>query len=195
MRISRTFLPALALLAVTGLLGCGSSTTEPTAAKSEHSHADGHNHAHNHSDVGPHGGQLIELGQEDYHGELVHVEGEQRVTIYILDSQAKQVVPVSQPELLLNIVTAGSPRQFKLTAATEPSKTGEKVSCFQVEDQELCDALHMADARGRLAVRVDGKQYVGDVVHHDHDAHSPVGHTHGDHTHADHDHAGEKSPK
>jgi hypothetical protein len=193
MRMPGTYLTALALLAVTGFAGCGASPSEPSAAKSEHSHNDGH--AHNHPAVGPHGGQLIELGQEDYHGELVHVEGEQRITIYILDSQAKQVVKVSQPELLLNIVTAGNPRQFKLAAATQPGKTGENVSCFQVEDQELCHALHMADARGRLAVRVDGKQYVGDVVHHDHDAHSPIGHTHEGHEHTGHNHAEEKSPQ
>ena len=72
MKACRYGLGLALLLGVAGL-GCqkpqGVPATEVTPAdeKAEHDHA-GHDHAH----VGPHGGDIVELGDENYHAELAH---------------------------------------------------------------------------------------------------------------------------
>jgi hypothetical protein len=85
---------------------------------------------------------LIELGSnEEYHAELVHDEATHRVTVYILDGAAKKNVPISQPELVINMVSGGAPQQFKLPAVTQANEWPSMASCFQLEDTKLCDAL------------------------------------------------------
>ena len=80
------FKTALASLAMASfvLSGCADSTTSepttsaPTPAADGHREGDGHDHgedAHAHPSEGPHGGELIELGNEEYHAELLHPEG------------------------------------------------------------------------------------------------------------------------
>ena len=76
----RTSLASLAMASFV-LSGCADSTTNepttsaPAAAAGEHHEGDGHDHgddAHAHPSEGPHGGDLIELGNEEFHAELVH---------------------------------------------------------------------------------------------------------------------------
>jgi len=76
-----TSLASLASFALAAfvLSGCADSTpTNPESSTSatehgEHHAGDGYDHGeHAHPDKGPHGGDLIELGNEEYHAELVH---------------------------------------------------------------------------------------------------------------------------
>ena len=48
-----------------------------------------------HPTEGPHHGDLIELGDEAFHAELVHDESD-TVTIYILDSSAQDEVSIAE---------------------------------------------------------------------------------------------------
>jgi hypothetical protein len=177
MRVSNAngWLFAAALVSA-ALLGCSSKTAPGTAASpnaEQHHEGDGHDHGHGkHSDTGPHGGHLIELGQEAYHAELIHDEKTHQVTVYILDGQAKQSVSISQPELTVNMMVAGSPKQFKLAAVSQANDLPDRASCFQAENEELCDALCESGAKGRLNVNIEGKQFVGEIEHHDHDGHA-----------------------
>ena len=73
---------SLATLAMTAfvLSGCADppdSTPTSTASATDDGHheGDGHDHSegdHEHPSEGPHGGDLIELGNEEYHAELIH---------------------------------------------------------------------------------------------------------------------------
>ena len=70
-----TVLAAAAMFAFV-LSGCTDSPdtaqfSEVTATDNEHPDEDGHAHPTH----GPHGGDLIELGNEEYHAELVHPHG------------------------------------------------------------------------------------------------------------------------
>lgn len=158
------------------LVGCGTKggTDAPDAVVTDkHHEGDGHDHASaEHASIGPHGGQLIELGSDEaFHAELVHDDNAHRVTVYILDGKAKNNVPISQPELLVNLVSGGNPKQFKLAAVSQHDEPLDMASCFQAENVELCTALDAEDCKGRLAVNIEGKQYVGEIETHDHDDH------------------------
>jgi hypothetical protein len=179
---------ALATIACSLVFGCGktSDTGGAESVASEHHNDDGHDHdghdhgSAGHSHVGPHDGHLIELGSnEAFHAELLHDDSTHRVTVHILDGKAKNSVAISQPELLINIVSNGNPKQYKLAAVAQENEPNGMASCFQVEDVALCTALDASDCRGRLAVNIEGKQYVGEIEHHDHEAHDHA--TRGDH--------------
>lgn len=173
----------IAILGSVLLVGCntnGVGGTPDRVGAERHHEGDGHDHsAGEHSDAGPHGGHLIELGSDEaFHAELLHDEKTHRVTVYILDGKAKENVPISRTELVLNIVSGGNPKQYKLAAVSQPNDPGDRTSCFQAEDEALCTALDATDCKGRLAVNINGKQYVGEIEHHDHDHQHPGDHEH-----------------
>ncbi len=89
------------------------------------------NHAghagHDHPSEGPHGGELIDLGKEEYHAELVHDDATHTITIYVLDGSAKVAMPIEATEMALNLLVDGKPQQFKLPAKPEWRPRGESV--------------------------------------------------------------------
>lgn len=172
---------ASAVLGVVLLMGCNTNSAHDEPASERHHENDGHDHSSGeHSHIGPHNGHLIELGSgEAFHAELIHDDKTHRVTVFILDGTAKKNVPIAQPELVINIVNGGTPKQFSLAAVSQANELRDMASCFQLENEELCTALCATDCKGRLAVSINGKQYVGEIEHHDHE----------DHEHsADHEH-------
>lgn len=160
------------LLGATTLLGCDGGQKSQAIAERHHEN-DGHDHSTGeHSHEGPHGGHLVELGtSEEFHAEVIHDDKSHRVTVYILDGKAKENVPISQNELTINMVNGGAPKQYKLAAVTQANELPNMASCFQLEDEELCEALDSPNAKGRMAVTVNGKHYVGEIEHHEHGEH------------------------
>lgn len=190
------FLTAVAALTAS-LAGCGSDSSEtPTSkvagtppslgAEQDQGDHEGHDHGdeagHEHPTEGPHGGHLIELGNEEYHAELLHDERTHTVTIYLLDAAGKEPVVISQPELTVQLFQGGQFVKYALKAVAGPGGSASAASRFEIVDATLCDALsHGDETRGRLQVTINGKPYTGAIQHT----------THGDHDHADHDHAGD----
>jgi hypothetical protein len=177
---------ALALALVTSvaaaIVGCGESSTKPTTSSPTTVTAGppstvetGHGHAH--PTEGPHGGSLIELGSEEYHAELVHDDAAETVTIYLLDSAAKELVPIEATELKVNLSHEGQAEQFALVASPQESDTAGKASRFVSTNSEVCEELCHEHAEGQLVVAINGKQYRGDI-HHDHEGHEHEGHDH-----------------
>ena len=125
---------------------------------------------HDHPSEGPHHGSLIELGNEEYHAELVHDEANGTVTIYLLDSGAKGAVAIEATDVAINLKQDGKPAQFKLPAEPDAADTAGKSSRFASKDAELAKALDAEGAEPRLVVKIDGKSYTGKLAHdHDHD--------------------------
>lgn len=142
------------------LAGCDS---RPAAAPKngevkKHDHA-GHVH-------GPHEGELIELGDEEYHAELLHDDATHAVTIYLLDAAAKEGVPVEETEITINAVVDGKPTQFKLPAAPIEGEPAGQSSRFIVADEKLHEAIESEEAQPRLTVTIAGKPYTGKIDHH-----------------------------
>jgi hypothetical protein len=161
------------------LSGCGSGnqqaggtiSTPPPSTGDEH----GHDHDHGHASEGPHHGDLVELGNEEYHAEIVHGDGGS-ITIYILDGSAKNAVPIESTEVVLNVSRDGKPEQYRLPASPEASDGQGKSSKFTLVNADLAAHLDEEKTLAKLVVNVSGKQFTGNVEHH-HD-HDHKGHDH-----------------
>ncbi len=171
--------PLFLIAAMALFVGCNGPASD-TKADAESAHA------HDHPSEGPHGGQLIELGDEEYHAELIHDDDAETVTIYLLDGAAKKEVAIAEKELTLNMTHDGHADQFKLAA--EPDASG-KASKFVSSDAHLVEGLDDG-AEGQLVVSIGGTNYSGHVAHdhdHDHDDHDDDDHDDDDHDHDDDD--------
>lgn len=162
-----TFAIAGSLLALaTGCSGDAGTTTS--------GHDDGHNHAtQGHPTEGPHHGELIELGNEEYHAELLHDASS--VTIYILDGGAAKQIPIDASELTVNLKHDGKPEQFKLPAHPDNGDPEGKSSRFLLSDETLAHAIDEPGADPKLVVTIAGKSYRGEIAH-AHEEHA--GHQH-----------------
>lgn len=170
--------------------GCGAPTAEPPVPVAAHDdHATHDDHAHGgdaHPEHGPHGGDLVELGEEEYHAEVVHKAG--TVTVYVLDGAAQVAVPINATELTINLTHDGKPEQFPLAASPEAGEAAGMSSRFMSDDAELAADLD-GGAVARLTVTIDGTPFTGKISHdHGHDTHGHDTPGHGAHGHDDHAH-------
>lgn len=205
MRTRVSFPIALAISTTIVLLaGCGSESPpdKTPAADSSHHEGDGHDHSgeeaghfegdgHDHGDAaagahpteGPHGGHLIELGNEEFHAELLHDEASHTVSVHILDSAGKTPVTIDSPQITLQLFIDGQFATHALNSA--PGQAAGAASHFQTVSESLCDSLcHDEEVRGRLQVSIGGKPFTGTIEHSSHGEHDHEGHDHGeDHNH------------
>jgi hypothetical protein len=128
-----------------------------------------HEAGHAHPDEGPHHGQLIELGNEEYHAEMIHDDATHKITFYLLDGSAKKSVAVEEKELLLNVVADGKPQQFKLPSVPQADDAAGKSSRFEITNETLCEALDDSKTTGRLNVTIAGKPFAGEISHGGHE--------------------------
>lgn len=124
-----------------------------------HSHDHGHGHHHDHPSHGPHGGDLIELGNEEYHAEVL-IDGES-VTIHILDGHATGAIGIEAAEITLNLARPDGPRQFALAARPDDGDAAGTSSRFVSDDAELYGLLRQSDTQARLSLTINGKPYTG----------------------------------
>lgn len=180
-RIQSKWFVSTALAAVVGTVGCGDSATQPTdtASHADHDHAaDGHEE-HAHPAEGPHHGVLVELGAEEFHAEVVHENDAGGVTVYLLDSTAKEAVFSEATEIVINLKHGDKPEQYTLTAKTTEGQAAGKNSEYSLSSKELLDALHDESTTAKLSLTINGKPYAGTIEHADHADHSD----HADHAH------------
>jgi hypothetical protein len=152
----------LALIIASGLFvtGCSSQNNESATAPS--GGAEATHDEHEHPTSGPHGGDLIELGNEQYHAEILH---ENQVVVYLLDGAAKTATAIEAGEVTINVAHSGEAEQFRLAADRDAQDPEGKSSRFSSTDAELLSDLRSGDAEFELAVTIDGKQYRGSLEH------------------------------
>jgi len=119
-----------------------------------------------HSHVGPNGGRLIVLGDEDYHAELTIDHEKAEATVCLLDQTGRNPVCVEQKEITLNFRCQGQPHQIRLTPVHFTRDTAAGSSCFRGTSDALRGECQLA---GRLNVVIKGKPYTGHVAHHEDD--------------------------
>ncbi|MFO0945076.1 MAG: hypothetical protein U1D30_03890 [Planctomycetota bacterium] len=125
---------------------------------------------HDHPHEGPNGGSLIGTGDEEYHAEILHDDKSNTVTIHLLDSKAKQAVPIESKEVAINVKGKGKPRQFKLKAMPIDKDPKGRSSRFLIKDKDLCSLLDDHNAQAWLRTSIAGKSFTGKIEHdHDHD--------------------------
>lgn len=149
---------------------------ENQAAGKADSHDD-HDHG-----AGPHGGSIVELGDEEYHAEVV-VDGKAHaLKVYLFGKDAKTAAPISATEVM---VVTEDDQKLALKAAPQSGDGEGKASLFELIDEAAVDAISKAGyLHGSLQLEADGKSYRADI-----DAHFD-GTTHDDHA----DHKDEKKP-
>ena len=164
----KTFLMAIGVLCITAI-GCDTKTTStpPTKPSTESLSIDGPPpptvEVHAHASKGPHHGTLIELGKEEFHAELVH--DDRSVTVYILDSSAKTLVPIESKEITINLLHNSQPKQFKLAATPAKTDPPEKSSTFILIDPDLVAGIESESAVPKIIVLIEGKPYRGAITH------------------------------
>lgn len=135
---------------------------------------------HAHAEHGPHGGELLEVGKEEYHLELVIDEEKKQLVVYLMDGQVKSFVALDVPHLLVNLKMAGKPVQVKLLPVPQEMDQKGFSSRYGIASPELIDALHGGHAEARLALKIGNKAYTVKIEHdHDHAGHNHAGHNHG----------------
>ena len=128
---------------------------------------------HAHAAEGPHHGTLVELGNEEYHAEVVHDAAS--VTVYILDSSAQKPVAIDARDLTISLVHDNEPEQFKLVAQADTDAPTGKSSRFVLADAELAGHMDDEAIAPKLSVTIDGVPFKGGIKH--------------DQDHSGHDHA------
>lgn len=110
-----------------------------------------------HEHVAPHGGSLVELGDELAHVELVLDPSLGRITAYVLDGEAEQPVRIAQPALVLAFDAPASLAGRRLELKPRASVlTGERpgdASEFAVADEGLRDHGQVSGRLVEIAVR------------------------------------------
>jgi hypothetical protein len=126
------------LLVLLLLVGCDAKPATPPSPA-------GHVHQ------APHGGALVELGQEFAHVELVFESATGKVTAYVLDGEVEKPFRLEQKELLLK----GKTQSLALQAVGSPL-TGEKpgdTSQFEGRSDGLKGATEFDAALVRIVVK------------------------------------------
>jgi hypothetical protein len=122
---------------------------------------------HAHEDHGPHDGELIELGEDEYHGEIVIDEEKDLVTIYVLDDKAKAAVLTDVKDMVaINLKHAGKGVQHKLKPEPQKGEPAGKSSRYSLKNHDLVHALDHADSKPMLKVTIKGKSYTGKIEPH-----------------------------
>jgi len=163
---------AICALSLTVWLGCSGKPTTETPGTGDHGHD--HGHDHDHPEHGPHDGHLIELGEEEYHGEWTHDDESGLVQIFILDGAAKEEVAIAIDQIAIETkVEEEEPKTHQLdpvNASGEPPMAAQ----FEIKDLPLLVLLKAAGKGGvtaDLKVTIDGKEFTGEIKHEEHGHH------------------------
>ena len=178
----KTSLTYLSLFALTiAFVGCKNSTDDSTDANADSTAVSDApiimdemppmlDDAHGHPEHGPHGGELVELGKENFHAELVHGDG--GVSMYVLDGSATKMVPIPSEKLVVSLKNDDQVATFDLAANPEANDAAGQTARFTSTDAKLDEWLD-AGAEGVVVIQIEGKSYTGKIAHdHDHAGHN-----------------------
>jgi len=182
------------LLSLTVMLGCNGAKDDFNKIKPGQNKVTEEAH-HAHPEHGPHGGHLVELGEHEYHAEVVFDHEANALSVYLFGADLKKPLAIDGTEISLNLTIEDKPTQLTLAAAPLEGEPEGKSSRFALTgDPTVAEHVHDAeDLHGRLSVTIAGKPYSGAIEHHhghDHGHDGDHGHDHADgHEHdGDHEH-------
>lgn len=121
-------------------------------------------HSHEH---GPHGGHLVELGNEEYHAEVVFDKPASKLTVYLLDSTAKKYAPTDTKQITLNLLIEGKFKSIALAAAPQAGDPSGQSSRFEVagNPEIKANVKDEEDLKGNVSATIAGKAFSGDIKH------------------------------
>ena len=110
--------------------------------------------AHEHK--APHGGTLVEFGEEFAHLEIV-LDKDGTMTAYALDGEAENPVRLAQKEIGINLVGGGAPIVLKAVASPLSGEKEGDTSQFSGKDAQL--AGKTAFDASVAALTIKGKEF------------------------------------
>ena len=132
---------------------------------------------HGHGDKGPHGGGIVELGDEEYHAEIVVDHDTKSLAVFVLGKDAKTAEQVAAGEIS---ITPEGKESLALKAAPQKGDGDGKASKFQIVDEALVhELLDAGFLHGELRITIGEKPYLGHIDYHL-DASSHDDHDHGE---------------
>ena len=186
------------LMMTATILFAGCSTDE-TEYKKPAPSSDPIEEVHGTHKPGPHGGQLLDLGEHEYMAEVVFNEDAPKsITVYLIehDDNSKTVLSADEKLTINGLKVDGQEISLTLAAKPQEGDADGKTSRFEISGDDIPEGIEdMHELEdGRFSVMIDGKSYSG-TIEHDHD--DDHDHEHDDDTnHHDHDkdddHQGEK---
>ena len=188
MLLRRSFEVTLAAAFALTLTGCTDGSSDFSEVRHDESEVAHDDHGHGHH--GPNGGEIVELGNEEFHAEVVVDESTHRVDIFVLGSDAQTAKPIEATEISLSFKHGDEVEEFKLTAAPLDGEPEGQSSKFTLSSEELFEELHEHSEGATLSFTVGETTLKGTVTHsHDHDHGHGDEHAHDDkeHGHAKHD--------
>ncbi len=140
---------------------------------------------HEHGAKGPHGGGIVELGDEEYHAEVLVDHDSESVIVYVLGKDAKTAEAVAAADLSVGLE---GKEPLTLKAASQSGDGEGKASKFVLVDHDLVHTLMDAGfLHGDLRITIGDKPYIGHIDYH------LDGSSHDEHGHEEHSHDEKKS--
>ena len=124
---------------------------------------------------GPHGGQLLDLGEHEFMAEVVFKEDDPKsITVYLIEHDDNSKIVVSDDEKLTinGLKVDGQEISLTLTALPQEGDADGQTSRFEVSGDGIPEGIEdmheLGD--GTFSVTINDKSYSGTIEHeHDHD--------------------------
>ena len=159
----------ISILALFLVLGCQESPSPPPSGPGEGQHPEDH-HDHDHGALGPHGGHVLVLGDEQYHAEWTHDDKSGEIAIYLLDADIKEDVATTAELITIATTIREETQTYELAADNQDQADPPRASRFKTTNPNLLTALKQAGSGVDAQVRVviDGSLFRGTFEKHDH---------------------------
>ncbi|MCX7392745.1 MAG: hypothetical protein NTW75_01315 [Planctomycetales bacterium] len=152
------------------VIGCGGTDSGYKPASEIKKAPADHAHAHDHSAKGPHGGSLVELGDEEFHAEVVLDADQHTLRVFVLGKDAK----TPQGTVAQEVAVASHGKNPWMLKPVPQEGVGEgKTSLFEIVDESIVhEILDAKLLHADLKIQIDDKPYTGHIDMHIEQAHS-----------------------
>jgi len=156
-----------AMVCLAALLAAGCNNSSDTNTQKPAEPTDPHA-GHDHGSLGPHGGHVLELGEEDYHAEWRFNNDSGKVTVYLLDAEAKKAVTTTATAISVQVTNGDDVvNDYELPAINRSDEDPPTTSEFELVDTVMLELLkgvgHGINAT--LKVTIGDKEYSGAFGH------------------------------
>lgn len=175
----RTLVTSLIAVLLLWTVGCSTKpiSGDPPQLPSDHSGHDhsghdhgheGHDHGHSHAELGPNGGHLIELGDEQFHAEWTHDADSGKLTVFVLDGAAKELVPIAAEKITIVKKLGERTDSYDLVAVDRKGET-PKSAKFEIVDKALIEALTLVGdgVEASITLDINGQSFTKEFTKHD----------------------------
>ena len=135
------------------------------------SHAGHDHHDHDHAALGPHGGHVMEIGEEQYHAEWTHDNTSGKITIYLLDGEIKDDAWSTAESIVISTTIRDKTEDYQLVAANQDDQNPPQASKFEITSPNLLTALNQVGeaVKAELKVSIGGDSFTKAFEAHNHD--------------------------